>query len=375
MTSHVTLETPAETRDRCKAHGAEWLGDRLSFRQAGASYKRNVVRGVFDAHGYGKHLPAEPKPEAQLKRAGREGRTPKGYITRPFVSHNPDTPMAIHITKVSGSDETGDSYDCRARVRIAHRLDPVTGLAEPFAVAKPPEGQTEFTDLTARDRAIWIANHCNVLLHEAQNKDLGLWIRSVYTGVGAAQALGGGNNYWVPSVLCDSMHALMVDLATRFGVHYERDPKTTLGAPHTKALFAQAAQRSLSESVAEMRDELLTAVEKSGGKRKRNASNQHQLDRLESLGDNIVMWKDIVAEQITGPMAEVCELYRQHFNTLIDGGEVKLDDDDGDEGGNAPPAPSSEGFAPASEPHAQASGEAVLAAAAAGDPDLDWLNC
>ena len=253
QTTNITLETPSETRERCKAHGAEWLGDRMSFKQSGSSFRRSLVRAVFEAHGFGMHLPAEPKPEAQLKRAAREGRTPKGYITRPFVSPNPDTPMAIHVTKVSGSGEAGDEYDCQARVRIAHRQDPVTGEATPFAVAKPPEGQTEFADSTARERAIWIANHCNVLLHEAQNKDIGLWIRSVFSGVGAAQALGGGNNYWVPAVLCDDLHALMVELATRFGVHYERDPKTTLGPAHTKALFAQAAERSLSDGVAEMR--------------------------------------------------------------------------------------------------------------------------
>lgn len=375
MSDNITLETPAETRERCKAHGATWLGDRLSFRQSGASFKRSVVRGVFDAHGLGKHLPAEPKPEAQLKRAGREGRTPKGYITRPFVSPNSDTPMAIHVTKVSGSGESGDAYTCHARVRIAHRVDPATGLAEPFAVARPPEGQTEFVDLTARDRAIWIASHCNVLLHEAQNKDMGLWIRSVYAGLGAAQALGGGNNFWVPAVLCDPLHALMVELADRFGVHYERDPKTTLGAPHTKALFAQAATRSLTSDVQRMRDELSLAIEKSSGKRKRNASNQHQIDQLQILRERIGLFKDIVAAQVTDPLAEVCELYRQHFNTLIDGGEVALDDGDkGDGNGSPPPALGSEpGFGPASEPTAQA-GPAVLAAAPMGDDDMAWCS-
>ena len=50
-------------------------------------------------------------------RASREGKKPKGYITKAFVSPNADTPMAIHITRVdAGSGESGWGLDAlRAR--------------------------------------------------------------------------------------------------------------------------------------------------------------------------------------------------------------------------------------------------------------------
>lgn len=369
----IQLETPAETRERCKAHSAEWLGDHASYAVTGVSLRRTTVRAIFERHGLQAHLPSDPRPDSLLRRAGAEGITPKGYITRPFVSPNRDTAMAIHVTRVRGTDESGDEYTCLARVRIGHREDPVTGLAEPFAVAKPPEGKTEFADLTARDRAIWIAEQCNTLLQEAQNRDVSQWIRSVYTGLGAAHSLGGGNNYWVPTVLCDRLHALMLDLAA-IGVHYERDPKTTMGAPHTRALFAQAAERSLGDDLAAMKAELVAAVDKSGSARKRTASLALQIERLQALGDKISLYKEIVAKRATGPLAEVVELYRQHFSTLIDGGEVTLDGEvpaptasDSDEG--VPVAPDSQ-----STQYGGPSDDAALAAAPAGGDDLAWCD-
>ncbi len=211
----MDMETPQETQARCDRAGAEFFGDRLEFRAGGASVERKIARGIFEKHGLAAALPADPKPDTALSRAMREGRKPKGYLTKKFVSPNADTPLAIHITKVgAGHGEAGDEYTCHARVRVSHRVetDPVTGadITVPFAVAKPPEGQSEFTDVTARDRAIAIAQQANHLLSHAENKDLGAWLRAALESLFAVQSLGKGNNYNVPRRSVETAHAILI---------------------------------------------------------------------------------------------------------------------------------------------------------------------
>lgn len=343
---HIKPESPAETRERCKAHSAEWLGDRVEFKPAGRSVPRALARGIFETHGYGELLPAEPRANTILKRSSREGSTPRHMVCRSFVSPNSDTPESIQILRVSGSGETGDNFDCLARVRIAYRTDPTTGEAVPFAVAKPPEWQAEFRNREARDRAIWIATRCNTLLHEAHNKDIGFWLRAMFAGIGAAQSLGGGNSYYVPAALCDRLHGFMSAIATQLGVYYVRDPKTTLGASHDRAVMAQAVVSSLQDDIAELKDELTKAVDKSGGSRKRSASEAFWGGKADELRSKIELYRAIVKKTALDELDDCAELYRQHFTTLLDGGKVAWGDggDEGDEGGGEtiPISPASE---------------------------------
>lgn len=321
MTS-IKLETPTETQARCAKFGETWLGDRVEFKVGGVSCKRSLVRALFDRHGYTEHVPADPKAEACTKRAAREGRKPKNYIAREFVSANSDTPMAIQIASVTGAGETGDSFTCLARVRIGARLDPTTGLSEPFALAKPPEGKVDYDDETARVWAEDIAARANVLMHEAQNKDMGIWMRAILSGIGAAQSLGGGNNYYVPAVLCEQLHTFMAECSTSLGLHYLRDPKTTMGASHEKAAMAAAATVSMDDKISEMTERLKDEIKKSQGKRKRDAVHEGQLELIRTEASRLKLWRGVVEDRYLAKFDKASKLLEEHYNTLLSGGNI-----------------------------------------------------
>ena len=349
----VQLETPAETRERCATHGATWLGDRVEFKTGGKSVKRALARELFERHGYAAHLPADPKPDTVLVRASREGKKPKGYITKAFVSPNADTPMAIHITRVdAGSGESGDQFTCHARVRISYRTDPATWVSEPFAVAKPPEGKATFDDFEARDRAVAIAQQANVIMGEAQNKDVGAWLRSVLQGVGGCQSLGQGNNYYVPAPLVDQLHAFLTDAVNELGIFYLRDPKTTMGAKHDRATMAAAVQRNLETELAALKVRLgeVTAAD---GTKVKGTSLKKQIADAQAIGAKLDLYKEIVEARVSAPIAALRAQLERHFDTLINGGAINNwaaepstetpdtdgPDDDGPDGGDAVPAP------------------------------------
>jgi hypothetical protein len=365
----VKLESTDQTRERCTVHGAIWYGDRLEYTVPGRVFKSQAVRAVFANHDMDRHLPSEPRPDSQLKRAAREGHNPNGMVSRAATSPIPDTPMAILVYRVDGTDESGDEFSCLARVRIAYRTDPATGTAEAFASALPPQGQTEFGDSEARDRAIWIATRCNELLGgDVHNKDLGLWTRAALKGAGAAQSIGGGNNFYAPEMLCDKLHDFMTDLSSRGMIHgYVRDPKTSLGALHEKAVMADCAQRSLGDEIAKVNTELKGAIEKAAGTRKQTAYLKNQNVKIREIQNRIALYKDILEERLVRPLQEATELYRQHFTTLLDGGTVSWADAKPADEPTESEAPEAPAEAPASD-----AGEVLAASAPAASGD--WWN-
>lgn len=366
MTEHLKQETPAETIARCEKHGAKWLGDKVEFRYVGVDAPRATAKAIFEQHGFGDFVVEDPRPETVLKDTSKRGSTPDGYIQRPFVSPLPDTPIAIHVTRVTGKDESGDKYDCLARVRIGHRKDPATGDMVPFAMAKPPEGQTQFSDSAARDRALWIANGTNHRLNHVLTSDASAATRKALESIGCAKSLGGGNNYWVPAACGERVHAFLDAVAAKLGAYYLRTPITTLGAPHAKQAFAQAAQVSLEDDVADLEKKFEDALhdaknptinKKSGKPRKKTATYQHKVELAQAIQAKVALYLNVIDSRLVQRLNALAKKLEDNFTVLLDGGEVLWTD----ETKGAPPS-SEDAPAPTTE-RSPGSGAAELAAA------------
>lgn len=333
----VELETPAETIERCQKQGAEWLGDRVEYAfTKSVDAPRAAAIAIFERHGFKGVIPERPKAESILKSAGREGRQPKGYITREFVSPNKDTPIAIHVTRVTGEGEAGDEYSCLARVRIGQRRA-ATGFDEPYCVARPPDSQSEFPDETARQRALWIAERANHLLDHVATKDVSDAMRLALRTMGAVQSVGGGNNYYVPVALCQRVHALLSDCKDELEIYYLRDPKTTLGAKHEREAMQQAAETSFSDDLKLLYERLVletnkakhpTLHQKTGTPLSRTATLTRQIEELKKLGTRLDLYKGIVEERILSPLAKTRALYEKAFAEILNGDDVSFGTED-----------------------------------------------
>lgn len=327
----VELETPAETIERCDKQRADWLGDRVEYAFVkSVDAPRAAAIAIFERHGFKGVIPERPKAESILKSAAREGRQSKGYITREFVSPNKDTPIAIHVTRVTGEGEGGDDYSCLARVRIGQRRG-LTGVDEPYCVARPPDGQSEFPDSTARERALWIAERANHLLDHVATKDVSDAMRVTLRAMGAVQSVGGGNNYYVPVSVAARAHALLSDCKSELGIYYLRDPKTTLGAKHEREVIQQAAATSFSDDLRELQERLTLETEKAknptlhqrtGTPLSRTATLKRQIEELKKLGTRIELYKGLVEERILGPLAQTRALYEEAFGQILSGDDV-----------------------------------------------------
>jgi hypothetical protein len=372
MTEHLRQESPVETIERCSKHGADWLGDKSEFRYVGVDAPRATAKEIFDRHGFGDFVVEDPRPETVLKDSAKRGSTPDGYIQRPFVSPLPDTPLAIHVTKVTGKDESGDKYACLARVRIGHRKDPSTGDMVPFAVARPPEGQTEFSDSTARERALWIANATNHRLNHILTSDASASTRKALESVGAVKSLGGGNNYWVPAAVGERVHAFLDDVGAKLGAYYLRTPITTLGAPHAKTAFAQAAQVSLEDDLSGLEAEFEKALadsktptinKKTGKPRRKTATLNHKIELARTIKSKVALYLNVIDNRLVKRLNALSQKLEDNFTVLLDGGEVLWTD----ETKGAPPSSDEE---PAPTTARSPGSEAELAAAAESGPEL-----
>ena len=374
MSNHLRQETPAQTIERCSRHSADWLGDKVEFRYVGVDAPRVLAKAIFERHGFGSHVDEDPRPETVLKDSSKRGKTPDGYIQRPFVSPNPDTPLAIHVTRVSGHDESGDQYDCLARVRIGQRKDPATGDMVPFAMAKPPEGKTEFADSTARDRALWIANATNHRLNHVLTSDASAATRKALESLGCAKSLGGGNNYWVPASVAERVHAFLDEVSAKLGAYYLRTPITTLGPVHAKQAFAQAAQVSLEDDLSHLEAEFEKAMadaknptinKKSGKPRKKKATYEHKVRLAQDIQAKAALYRSVVENRLLKRIDALSKKLEDNFTVLLDGGEVLWTDET-----KAPPS-SDEEPAPTTERSAE-SGEAEVAASPELKDPFGW---
>lgn len=395
MTEPIIQETPAETQLRCDKAGAEWLGDRVTFAYAKGSVDlpRARVRALFERHGLEKHLTADPRPETLLKAAAKAGKRPKGYLSRAFVSPLPDTPLAIHVTRVTGKDESGDEYSCLARVRIGHRQDPTTGSTVAFATAKPPEGQSVFADDTARNRAVWIAGHVNHQLTHVLTAEVLRALRAALSELGCAKSLGGGNNFWVPQGLSKRVHDFLRDLQAETGIYFERSPQTTLGAPQERATMAAAATVSLTDDLAALEAKLATEIEAAqnptltakGNPIKRDNYIEARIETLREVQGKLALYERVVESRVIKRLDTLRSTLDAHYRTLLGGGDVLgwepelwSDDEGEDEGGEAAsvaPPSSDEEPSPTTQRSVPAPGSEPLAAAAADDDEDPFAWC
>lgn len=365
---HLTQETPRQTIERCAKAGADWLGDKVEFRVADVDMERAQARAIFERHGLGDYVVEDPRPETVLKDSARRGHSPDGYLTRPFVSPNPDTPLAIHVTRVRGTDESGDKYECLARIRLGHRRDPNTGESVPVAIARPPEGQATYTDGRARERALWIANAANHRLNHVLAADVSAAMRKALEGLGCAKSLGGGNNYWVPTAVSERAHGFLDDVARELGAYYLRTPVTTTGAPHERVAFQQAATVSLEDDLQAMEEELEKAVQaaknptvtKTGKIRKRTATLTHKVELCRSIKAKLELYDNVLQSRIQGKLDGLRAKLERSFETLLDGGSVTWE----------PEAPPSSDEEPA--PETSRSAEPAGVAAAGREDPFGW---
>jgi len=336
--NNVTLESPAETVERCKATSADWYGDKIEFGflDKKATTSRTMFYGLCERHGYASHIPKEPRPEALLYSAAT-ARKLKGYLIAKFVSPNKDTPLAIGINRMRGHDESGDEIDCRARLRLSVRHNPATGLDERYAVARPPEGKAVFEDELARDRAMAIASAANERMHVLINREAAGMLRTILDKTGCAKSLGGGNNYYVSTGVAPELHDFLVDLTKNItGFHYERNPRTSQGATHTRAVMGQAVKASLTSGIDDLKKALQARIAASvreftrsngtKGVKKQTASLEFNLDEVRAFGAKMQAFQCCLDVGVLKQMNDVRELYSSHLKTLLDGGEVKLDE-------------------------------------------------
>jgi hypothetical protein len=371
---HIPQETPAETIERCRKASATWYGDKVEFQYRGVDTARSVAKAIFALHGFEEFVVQDPRPETILKDTAKRGSTPAGYICREFVSPLPDTPLAIHTTKVTGKDESGDEYHCLARNRIGHRADPHTGEQVPFVTARPPEGQTEFRDSLARDRAVWIADAANHRLNHVLTSDASAATRKALESIGCVKSIGGGNNYWVPAAVAERVHAFLEEVATKLGAYYLRVAITSLGSPSNKASFAQAAQAGLEDDVAKLEKELEKALtdaanptinKKTGKPRRKTATLTHKVELAQTIQSKIALYRAVIDNRLTKRLNDLSTKLEDNFTTLLNGGEVLWVDET-----KAAPPSSDEEPAPATQP--SPSGEAELAAAPELKDPFGW---
>jgi hypothetical protein len=373
--SHITQETPRETIARCQKHGADWIGDKIEFRYRDVDAPRAVVKEVFAKHMLADFVDSDPRVTTVLKDESKRGNTRRtlNYVTRPFVSPNPDTPIAMQIAKVDGSDESGDDFECLARVRIGNRQHPVTGESVPFALARPPEGQTEFTDSIARDRALEIANAVNHRLNHMNTGDVGAATRKALESLGAVKSLGGGNNYWISAAIGERAHRFLEELCRELGAYYLRAPITTLGAPHAKVAMAQAVESSLEAELKTMEAALEAAAHdaanptltKKGKARKKVATYQHKIDTLQGVAAKMKLYEAVVEARITDRLSGIRGKLEEQFNVLLNGGTVTVEKAEA-----APPSSDAEP-APVTD-RSPVSGETLAAAASDSSDPYAW---
>jgi hypothetical protein len=344
----VPQETPAETIERCRKAGATWYGDKIEFCYRGVDTPRSLAKLIFEAHGFGDHVVTDPRPETVLKDTAKRGSKPAGYICRPFVSPLPDTPLAIHTTRVTGTDESGDEYTCGARNRIGFRADPTTGEQVPFVTAKPPEGQTEFADSVAHERALWIAEAANHRLSHVLTADVSAATRNALESVGCAKSIGGGNNYWVPAAVAERVHAFLADVATRLGAYHLRVAITSLGAPSEKGSFAAAAAVSLEDDVSRLEADLEKALadaasptinKKTGKPRAKTATLTHKVELAQEIQAKIGLYRSVIDNRLSKRLDELSAKLEDSFRTLLNGGEVLWLGDDEPPSSDEEPAP------------------------------------
>lgn len=336
---NIKVETIEETQARCHANGATWLGDRVEFGVNGVDVPRDVAIKVFEEHGFASLVQRAPKPDSALKAASRRGRNPRGFLVREFVHPNADTPLAIHVTEVTGDDESGDEYTCLARVRIGQLGLDKDGNTVLKARAFPPEGQSEFPCDDAMLRAEDIAEHANHLLENMDASQLGKALRAAVEQAGGSKSLGGGNNYYVIAHNAPAVHDFMSECAERLGVYYLRDPKTTMGASHDRAVMQDAGKRKLGEELADMKARLTREIEESkspsltskGKPKSREGYLKRQLENMQELGRKLALYKEVIEASVMAPLQETQELYQQHFRRLLEGQPIDfVDEEDAD---------------------------------------------
>lgn len=332
----IESETIGETLERCDQYHAKWLGDRIEFAVTGVYVPRRDALKVFQEHGFASLVERPLKPDSALKAASRRGRNPKGYLVREFVHPNPDTPMAIHVTEVTGDDESGDEYTCLARVRIGNLGLDEDGNTIVQARAFPPEGQSQFPDEEARKRAEDIAQQANSLLENMDASQLGKALRAAVEQAGGSKSLGGGNNYYVIHHNAPALHAFMDECRVRLGIYYLRDPKTTMGAAHDVAVMQDAGKRKLTEELAEMKERLQREIEEAkspsltakGKPKSREGYIKRQLENMQQLGNKLSLYKEVIEASVMTPLQETQELYQRHFRSLLQGQVVDFLDEE-----------------------------------------------
>ena len=170
--------------ERATANGAELIGYQIAYNAESIRIKRKDLREIFESEGFGQFVPTEIDAATALSRV-KSRKLPTHMIVRQFPRPNSDTPVSYGIYREHAvTGESGDSFECGARVRV----DKATGLV----VALPPDGG--FANAECLEAAEVIAAEANDLIVYAESKDVTGKVILVVTGPlhGMAMRVRGG---------------------------------------------------------------------------------------------------------------------------------------------------------------------------------------
>ncbi len=305
----IEFESPSEASRECESRGIKYLGDRVEFSVRGTTVERTKAKNAFASAGFAGIIP-EPAIEALLTRAAREGKRPKGLIEKPFARPNKDTPIAIGVYRnVAVDGESGDKWQCVYRVRVGFNPGPI-------AVGMVPENWHGAIDREAQERGDEIASICNRLMESLEASDLGTALRTAATKLGAAQSLGGGNNFFVPSTIAETWHDFAIRVRDELGIFYSRETRTDLFASEV-ALCQATAQASLEKDILALAEQVKTACEKSSGARSREASLERRVEEHEVLRQKARLYKDLVSSALIERLDTVLKTLDESVHLML----------------------------------------------------------
>lgn len=301
MSNEVVTRLRA-TGERAMSDGARHLGDVVTYDAERIRIPRADLRAVFAAEGFEDHVVSEVSPQTALSRAAGKP-VPRDIIIETFVRPNKDTPHAIGIyLKTPGQDESGDTFVCGARVRVA--ADTVLALS-------PENGQSEPKCFEIAER---IAKDARELITYAETTDVTSAAVSVLTNAlsGVAMRKRGGVYFLRPSSgvtwqrLADKLLPFgFVDLSYPIA----DDQRTTKATGHM-------VKASLESDLAVLRKELGDLNDKT-----RESTIERRVADCDALVAKSELYADILGgwlEQLRGDTAALQEKFKKRLDADAD---------------------------------------------------------
>jgi hypothetical protein len=275
---------------------------------------RATISDVFEKHGFGGTISASITPgnaiKATLYCAGiKPGR---GFLVKPLAKPNKDTPEALGIYVRRDRDESGDEWECGARVRWDALASTV--------VALPPEGS-----MTADAKCLEIAERfavkANDLFGNVRVKELSEACIAAGRSLQWAPFRHKGGVYWIPPQHAERMAALLDDLETcgdERGFYPIVQPVFADSDDRTVKNLERAAQTVLDEDLAELQVDL----DKMMAEGMRESSVANRVAQCQALVIKAELYRRVLADHVDVVTAKIDGIRAQFESklTATDGG-------------------------------------------------------